>query len=335
MLLSALIYKYGKGFLIKIIKFIDIYSLFLFDFIASFFVKSNSVAIIWGWAAYYTIKSANRKKTLTILQQSSSANLHQNQILKEEYIKLGLELDEINPQIIINRQKKEAEIADYILCPSIYVANTFINVYNIPKTKILIQPYAVDTNLFKMNKRKTDDVFRIIYVGNIGVAKGIHYLIDALELLQKNNVPYECLLIGKIKDNYMNYFNKKRHLFKYLGKVPHNELNDYYNSSSVFVFPTLDDGFGLVLFEAMASGLPVIATTNCGASTIIKDGEEGFIVPIRDSNAIFEKLVYLFNNRSVLENMSNKAFIKSKNYDWDEYTSQLLNSIDKLLLNAE
>jgi glycosyltransferase involved in cell wall biosynthesis len=219
---------------------------------------------------------------------------------------------------------KEAKIADYVLCPSNYVADTFIQYYKIPQRKIIVNPYGVDITRFNKLEKK-DNVFRIIYVGNANIGKGIIYLLEAVKLLfEENNVPYECVLIGKVEIQFENELRKYEKYIKHIDKVDQSLLADYYSNSSVFVFPSLDDGFGVVIFEAMECGLPVIGTTNSGCSTIITDGDEGFIVPIRDSKAIFEKLKFLYENPSILKIMSEKAYKKAKEFTWDNYVERLI-----------
>ena len=78
------------------------------------------------------------------------------------------------------------------------------------------------------------------------------------------------------------------------------------------VLPTIEDGFGNVIVEAMACGIPVIATTNCGASDVILDGVDGFIVPIRDTFAIQQKILFLYENPLICQEMGRAAMEKAK-----------------------
>jgi glycosyltransferase involved in cell wall biosynthesis len=94
---------------------------------------------------------------------------------------------------------------------------------------------------------------------------------------------------------------------RYLGVKDRRELHRYYSQGSVFVMPSIEEGIALVQGQAMACGLPVIATTNTGAEDLFTDGIEGFIVAIRDPEAIREKLLLLYQSPDLREEMSQAA----------------------------
>jgi starch synthase len=112
---------------------------------------------------------------------------------------------------------------------------------------------------------------------------------------------------------------------RYFGIIPRNELYRYYSQGSVLVMPSLQDGFGLVMSQAMACGLPVIATTNTGAMDLFTDGQEGFIVPIRSSEAIREKILMLKENRALHSAMSRAALERVRSIGgWNAYGERML-----------
>jgi len=297
-----------------------------FDRLASLFVGRPDISISWAWSSYYIIKKIKRQGKIAIVEKCGSFNKHQEKILKEEYERLGYAYRRHVHKRILEREHKECEIADYILCPSQYVANSLTE-YGIKKEKIIIVPYGVNLDLFKKEK-KQDDVFRVIFVGNIGVHKGLIYLFKALEKLQLSN--FECLLIGKIEPCFITYFNQYRKYFEYIPKIAHKQLRYYYSNASVLVFPSLDEGFSLVQLEAMACGLPVITTFNAGASAVVRDNQEGFLVPIRDSEAIKEKIEFLYNNPHELKRLAENALKRAKEFSWDNYIEKLVNELNIL-----
>jgi glycosyltransferase involved in cell wall biosynthesis len=95
----------------------------------------------------------------------------------------------------------------------------------------------------------------------------------------------------------------------------------------IFIFPSLFEGFGLVILEAMSQGLPVITTPNTGGPMIIKDGKDGFIVPIRDSQAIVDRVVKLAHDRERLSAMSLAAVRRAIALSWSKYEDTLSNTI--------
>jgi glycosyltransferase involved in cell wall biosynthesis len=100
--------------------------------------------------------------------------------------------------------------------------------------------------------------------------------------------------------------------------VPRVELREIYRQADVFVFPTLVEGMGIVVLEAMASGLPVITTPN-GPGDIVRDGVDGFLVPPRDVDAIVERLERLRADPQLRQEMARNARIRAQEFTWDAY----------------
>ena len=99
----------------------------------------------------------------------------------------------------------------------------------------------------------------------------------------------------------------------------------------VFVFPSLFEGFGLVLTEALSQGIPIIATSHTCAPDIMTDGKEGFIIPIRDSDAITEKLELLHEDRELLHSMKRAAIETAQQISWKRYQEKLANTLSGIL----
>ncbi|TWR25386.1 glycosyltransferase family 4 protein [Mucilaginibacter achroorhodeus] len=299
----------------------------LFDYYASKNLRKANISITWSWSGLHTIRAIQKAQGIAIVEESGSCNLEQSKLLQEEYSMLGLEFPDPTPSFIINRELQEVKLADYILCPSNYVAETFIK-NNLPREKCVIIPYGVNLTLFNHYQEEKPE-FSILFVGTIGVRKGLIYLFKALELIHKTQ-PLKCLLIGTVEESFRPIFDIYKHLFTYVGRVEQKELSKYYNSASAFVFPSLDEGMALVQLEAMACGLPLICTTNSGGDSIVQEGSDGFVVPIRDHILLAEKISFLYKNPEVLKDMSAKAVLKAKKFTWDAYGDKLCSFINQL-----
>jgi len=299
----------------------------LFDTWVSTKIKKTDVLIVWAWAGLETITKVKKQGGTVILEECGSCNKFQNKILDEEYKRLGLPYLKPTSTYIVNRELKEAALADYILCPSQHVARSFIeNGFEEKKCKII--PYGVNIDLFKpFEIEKTD--FTIIFVGSIGVRKGLVYLFEALEIC-KAKYPVNCLVIGKVDVEFQKIFDRYKHLFTHVERVEHQEIVNYYNSSSVFVLPSLDEGMAYVQLEAMACGLPIICTPNSGAEAIVINGEQGYMVPIRNSQQIAEKIEILYLNNDLLKIMSKKAYATAQNFSWNAYGRKLAEFISQI-----
>lgn len=292
----------------------------LYDRLAARSAKHTTILLTWAWSGLKTIRTVNRAGGITIVEECGSCNRFQNEILSEEYQNLGLNFSGPTPEFIVKRQLQEAIEADYLLCPSQHVANSFIR-YGIPAEKCHVIPYGANTDHFKPSLSEKN-TFKILFVGTIGVRKGLIYLFKALEQLH-GKFDFECLLIGGLEDKFKPIFQKYSHLFTHLPHVPHKDLVNYYNQASVFVFPSLDEGMALVQLEALACGVPVICTTNSGGDSVVKEGEEGFVVPIRNHKIIVDRLITLISEPAILKGMSEKARQKATSFNWDVYGNRL------------
>jgi glycosyltransferase involved in cell wall biosynthesis len=312
----------------KLSQWLDYRLPLVFDRLAAGSLNGSNVLLTWAWSGLKTIKAMKRKGGKVIVEECGSCNSFQNEILMEAYADLGLQFQSPTPGFILKRQLEEARMADYILCPSKHVASSFIR-YGIEERKCKVIPYGVNIELFKpKNKEKKE--FIVLFVGTVGVRKGLVYLFKALALL-KEKYTLKCIVIGKLEEQFKPVFDTYAHLFTYISRVDHHELGDYYNEASVFVFPSLDEGMALVQLEAMACGLPVICTSNSGGDSVIDDGEEGYIVPVKDPVAIATCVEKLLNDRTLLKQMSNKAQKKAVLYNWDNYGEKLAKFINEIV----
>lgn len=193
------------------------------------------------------------------------------------------------PPSELARRQEERELADVILCASSFTKASLVQVGVRPE-KVVVIPYGVDQEAFKPTADKFD-VFSVIWAGSFTQTKGIGYLLEALA---RAPVPgAELVLAGYAagRDAVTHYEDRVR--VRRVGHLDHAALARSMARCHVHVFPTLLDGFGRNIIEAMASGLPVIATPNCAAADLIEDGVTGFLVSIRDVDTICERLVWI------------------------------------------
>jgi len=256
------------------------------------------------------------------------------QIQREEaefFPELGSSLFAINePEWKLERKDQEINLADHIFVASNVTSHSVLK-EGISPLKISVIEYGAPTNLFNPGK-KSDDIFRVLFVGRVGPRKGIHYLINAWISLKLPNA--ELLLVG-INEFPRDWLERYRGSVRYISSVPYQQLNKYYNDANVFVLPSLVDGFGLVLLEAMSCGIPVITTTNTAGPDIITDGVEGFIVSIRDVEALKEKIEWSYDNPSKLNSMGKAARRKAQELTWNQYRIKLARKIESLMPNHD
>jgi alpha-maltose-1-phosphate synthase len=238
----------------------------------------------------------------TICDRGSSHILFQETILREEFERCGLKWPGIDPRVI-DRELAEYEYCDQIWVPSRFSLNSFVQ-QGVPRSKLILNPYGVDLSMFRPMP-KHDDVFRVLFVGSISVRKGVHYLLEACA---EAGVPgQDVWLIGACEPDANTLLERYEGGFRLMGPFPRAELFNYFSQASVMVLPAIEEGLALVQAQALACGIPVIATFNSGAEDLFSDGVEGFIVPTRNPHAIAERIFQLREDSHLREQMSRAA----------------------------
>ena len=273
----------------------------IFDLRASRLVRDCDLFFGWSNASLFSLRKAKKIKAKTIIFSGSTHILTHNRLIKEEYNKFGKEYNE--NRWLINRHLQEYREADYIGVHSNFAVNSFLE-NGIPREKLIFIPYGIDTEKYKPLDKK-DNIFRVLAVGRICLRKGIQYLLEAWSRLRLENS--ELILLGQIDgqmEGILAYY-KKRCIFKICDFDP--DTLSYYSQASVVACPSIEEGSTGVAYEALSCGVPVIASVNAGVDHIIIDGKTGFIVPVRDSLALENKIKFLYDNRENLAEMSKTA----------------------------
>lgn len=299
-----------------------------YDRICSKFIPEDTDIYI-GWASKceHGLQRAKELGAIAIVDRGSSHAIYNKQLLQEEYSLQGVQ-KWIPPDSAIEKELREYELADYILIPSQFVRQSFLE-NGVPDEKLIVIPYGVNLSSFQQEP-KHDDIFRVIYVGGLHHRKGIQYLLDAYSQLELKNA--ELWLLGSKSKEIEPTLRKFSHHFRYFEPVPQKELFKFYSQSSLFVIASIEEGLAMVIPQAMACGLPVICTTNTGGADIVQNGVSGFIVPIRDITALKEKINWFYANRERCHEMGENAKKFVANYGtWDDYGDSLMKNLESLL----
>jgi glycosyltransferase involved in cell wall biosynthesis len=225
--------------------------------------------------------------------------------------------------------------ANAIAVPSEFARRTFIE-HGIHPQKIFRIPFGVDLSLFRP-KPKQDRKFRVLFVGNFSIQKGIGYLLQAMKpLVEKGRA--ELWLIGRPDPSARKILAKYKDIFIDKGTYPRQQLADLYSQGSVLVLASVQEGLALVQAQAMACGIPVIATYNTGAEELFEDGKEGFIVSPCDATAIRNQIESLMSNPARQKEMGRAGLNRVRDIGgWDTYGKTTLAMYSEVLSrkNAE
>ncbi|MCA9239567.1 MAG: glycosyltransferase family 4 protein, partial [Planctomycetales bacterium] len=184
-----------------------------------------------------------------------------------------------------------------VLAASEYSKSGLIDL-GVPESKIRLVPYALRTDYF--SKPPSPVRGRVLFVGTVGYLKGIPDLAAAARALKKSHPDIEVRVVGPFELDVANCRDFDGPT--YLGQMPRNEVKSEYLNADLFVFPTISDAFGIVLMEALAAGLPIVASPNCADA--VDHGVNGLRVPIHDPQAVADAVARIVENRDMRAAMS-------------------------------
>ena len=232
-------------------------------------------------------------------------------------------------RFLLERERflEEYELATLVVVLSEKAAESF-RVAGFPDEKLFYLPRGVDVERFKPGMRPP--IFRAIFSGALIKRKGIHHLLEAWHRLNLRDA--ELWLLGSIHDEakpYLKQFGREN--VRVLGFK--RDLENYLNQGSVYVFPSRLEGSAKTIYEAAASGLPMITTREAG--DVVRDGVEGIIVQPGDVDAIAAAIEHLYRRPEIVASMGGAARQRAvENFTWDHYRARLLGAYERAIQMA-
>ncbi|MDI1299023.1 glycosyltransferase family 4 protein [Methylotenera sp.] len=276
-------------------------------------------------------KKAHKRGIRFICDRGSAHIRVQNQLLREEHDSWGLDFSGIDERTI-DREEAEYAEADLVTVPSTFAFSSFVE-QGVQVDKLALLPYGVNVERFQPVTAPDENRFDILFVGAMSLQKGVQYLVQAY---QKITHPAKSLTFVGSPSQALITLLQQRGLWpsdaKVLGHVPQAELKHIMSRSHVLVLPSIQDGFGMVLAQAMACACPVIASRHTGAEDLISDGCEGYIVPVRDASALAERLQKLVDCPELRSSMGAQALGRvHKMGGWNTYGEKAMAIYGKVL----
>lgn len=289
---------------------------------------------LWGFngAAFELFKTAKRQGLRCILEQTSNPKPLERKLIQEEYARWpdwGLSAPGMRQvELLEERERQEWDLADCIVGGSEFVA-AGLKQCSIPDGKIRVVPYGVDPTRFALNnpltQKQRSGPLRVLFVGRLSVMKGIPDLLHALTLLGPNRVQGRLIGAVDLDKRKLQPFSKVADI---VGYVPRMELAAHYRWAEVFCFPSLTEGSATVTYEALMSGVPVVATPNAGAP--VRDGVDGVLVPIRDPQALANALQRYLDEPDLLFAHQAAATQDRHRLGLDAYRENLVGLVQRL-----
>jgi starch synthase len=226
------------------------------------------------------------------------------------------------------RKDQELARADAVIVPSAFVRST-LESHQICTAPIHVVPFgSPPPSAVLPPARASGEPLLVLHVGSLGQRKGLSYTLEAIEALGSS---VQLTLIGRPTSRHCAPLNVALERHRWISSLPHTQILEQMREHDVLVLSSLFEGYALVISEALSQGLPVIATANSGATEAVRDGVEGFIVPIRSSQAIAGRLQQLADDRDLLAAMRVSCMRRAAELSWPVYEQGLCQAVGQAL----
>jgi glycosyltransferase involved in cell wall biosynthesis len=225
----------------------------------------------------------------------------------------------------IERRQKEWERASAVVVNSEWSKRALVE-QGVSTAKVHVVPLAYEQSVEggHHKSRKETKVLRVLWLGQVGVRKGIQYLVEAARKLTE--APVQFTIVGPLQITEQAVDSAPSNM-TFHGRVPRDQVGNYYRNADIFVLPTLSDGFAITQLEAMAHGLPVIITPNCGR--VVRDGREGIVIPPRNAEALAVSIAQLADDSGLVRDMSEQALNTVQEYTVDRVADELVGIVEE------
>jgi glycosyltransferase involved in cell wall biosynthesis len=255
-------------------------------------------------AALEIFKAAKKEGLITVLEQTIAPRAMEEELIATEhsYFPQWEPARDHGPSTMqtIERERAEWQLADLIICGSEFVRQGVAQSGG-PIEKGVVIPYGVDATFSRAARSLHDGPLRVLTVGQVGLRKGVAYVVETARLIGS---AAEFRWVGPV-DLLPNARSYVERYVTLTGAIPRNQILSHFEWADVFFLPSVCEGSATVTYEALTSGLPVVATPNTGS--IVTEGINGFIVPARDKEAMAERLQRLHLDRGMLHKMQEAA----------------------------
>ena len=242
----------------------------------------------------HTFRAARRLGIRTVLNHATGPVREWVRIMDPEYTRVGLKLADVCPYDAdyFDREDEEYALADFH-CAASTVVRAQLVAHGIPRERIWLVPYGADGRIFHPEANaESPREFRIVFAGQVGLRKGVKTLLDALTLAGRVEwrVDFFGAVLGEAQPDLDGYRGKSPLTFH--GAVPQATLAEVFRAGSVLVLPSLEEGFGLVVPQALNCGLPAIVSDCVGGKDLVRHRETGSVFPARDAAALAAELTW-------------------------------------------
>ena len=273
-----------------------------------------------------TLEMLRDRGVLTIVDQIDPARMEEDLVYEESKRWPGWQKATGRvPEEYFKRLSAEWALADLVVVNSEWSRQALV-AQGVPREKQIVVPVAYEPTgiQFKLRPQKKGPL-TVLWIGSVNLRKGIPYLMEAAEMLRRSDIRF--VVAGPLEISESAVRSAPANV-SFLGRLTRGETSKHYRSADLFVLPTISDGFAITQVEAMAHGLPVITTPNCGQ--VVTPGIDGIIVPARDSRALAEAIARLDADRQLLCEMSRQALATAHTFQLPSQAAQIEKAVRRL-----
>jgi len=261
---------------------------------------------------------------LRMLVRGSAHIRTQDRILAEESVRVGAKLERPTGWKIA-REEREYLMADRIVVLSQFARQSFV-AQGVEPRKLALLPLGAETRAFRPSQEVLERRCRrilsghpltVLFTGNFSFQKGLYDFGRIARVLHQSG-RFRFRVVGTVSAAARSFVAQLPASVELVPRQPQSSLPRYYAEADVFLFPTLQDGYAVVLAEAYANSLPLLTSTNCAGPDVVKEGETGWVLPIRDANAYIERLLWCDRNREELAQMVHRIHADCHSRNWDD-----------------
>lgn len=296
--------------------------------------ESWDVAHVFSGVAEEALLRLNPSTTRVAVIRASCHIRVQDHILREEALRAGIHIDRPSPWMIA-REEREYDLADAVTVLSSFAEKSFLD-EGFPAGRLSRYPISVEAAEFRapesyvharIERIRRGDPIRVLYVGALSAQKGMVDLNTVAESLRDE--PFVFRAVGPVLPETSSLLPGES--VTRIPKVPQSRLPEEYAWGDVFLFPTVQDGFSVVLAQAGAGGLPLLTTTNSSGPDIIEEGVNGWVVPIRRPDLLTERLRACHADRDGLARMVRHVFETAQLPSWEDAADGFEQACDTVL----
>lgn len=285
-------------------------------------VDADAVVCFSGIAEEVFARLAQTSSAQKVLVRGSAHIREQHRLLAEEQRRSGMAVETPSPWML-EREEREYALADQIVVLSTFALESFKR-HGVAENKLSLIGLGADTSQFRPSQSVVDDRrlrilqaprLRVLMVGSLTPQKGA---LDYVELAKQLGGKADFRFVGDVPNSVRDLLTRVGSEMQIFGRVAEHDLPAEYAWADLFVFPTIQDGYAVVIAQALASGLPVICTTNCAGRDVVVEGENGWVVPIRDFGALVRAVQACDADRPMLSAMSATNAKKGLRRDWGD-----------------